>query len=132
MHPEDTTRRGRVLVVVNDETVIQTCLQALQDAYEVVTEARAHDAIEMLRAGAEFEVILFDVSNDELEVLQFHAAVWRLAPRMSDRIIFLVARQLGALASAFLESVPNARLEKPVATQRLLELINSRVNGGSR
>src|SRR5882757_7138087 len=59
-------RSGRVLVVDDEVAVGRTIQRLLGDRHEVVALAGGAEAIELLRSGAEFDVILCDMSMPEV------------------------------------------------------------------
>jgi hypothetical protein len=59
--------------------------------------------------------------------MEFHAELEKIAPPHTDRIIFLTGGAFTAGARAFLDEVPNLRLEKPFDPPHLRALVNDRM-----
>jgi CheY-like chemotaxis protein len=59
--------------------------------------------------------------------MELHEQLRRTAPDQADRIVFLTGGAFTPRARAFLDEVPNPRLEKPFALQTLRALINERL-----
>ena len=59
--------------------------------------------------------------------MDLHAALAENAPDQAERMIFLSGGAFTAAARAFLDGVPNQRLEKPFDTRQLSALVNDRM-----
>jgi len=120
-------RRGRVLVVDDEAVVARTIARALSGVHEVAVETRAADALERLRRGEKFDVILCDLMMPEMTGMDLHAALLEAAPEQAVRMVFLSGGAFTPSAGAFLDAIPNQRIEKPFDVQGLLDVVNSRV-----
>lgn len=117
-----TAPRGRVLVV-DDEPMIGRYLSAVMAAdHDVTSCTSASEAIERLRAGERFDAILCDLMMPGLTGMDVHAALKNLAPDQAERMIFMTGGAFTAESSQFLESIPNAHLDKPFNMARVREL----------
>jgi FixJ family two-component response regulator len=54
--------------------------------------------------------------------MDFHAALHRLRPELTGRVIFLTGGAFTPQARSFLERIPNRRVEKPFNARALLEV----------
>ena len=121
------TRRGRVLVV-DDEPMIATAIgRTLAFDHEVVVSADAADALEKILSGERFDVVLCDLMMPQMTGMDLHAALSENAPDQAERMVFLSGGAFTAAARAFLDEVPNERLEKPFDTQQLSAIVNDRM-----
>jgi CheY-like chemotaxis protein len=112
--------RGRVLVI-DDEPMLCTALERiLRPHHDVVHTTVAAEALPRLEAGEPFDLILCDLMMPRMSGMDFHAALCRLRPDLSGRVIFLTGGAFTPQARAFLESVPNRRVEKPFNAHALL------------
>jgi CheY-like chemotaxis protein len=118
----DAERRARVLVVDDDELTLRACVRVFEGEHHVIALRRAREAIEQIAAGAEYDLILCDVSMPDLDGISFHAAVWGIVPNMVGRMVFMTGGAIDARTAAFLDTVPNERLEKPFGAERLRAL----------
>jgi CheY-like chemotaxis protein len=59
--------------------------------------------------------------------MELHAELARLAPEQAARIVFVTGGAFTAGARAFLDAVPNQRIEKPFETQQLRAVLNDRI-----
>jgi len=116
-------RQGRVLVV-DDEPMIGRAVQLmLEDVHEVVPVVSARDALEQLERGEEYDAIVCDLMMPEMTGMDLYHELTRKSPHMAQRIVFLTGGAFTPRARAFLESVPNGRLEKPFDGAALMDAI---------
>jgi CheY-like chemotaxis protein len=109
-------RRGRVLIV-DDEQAIGTALgRILSSEHEVVVTASADRALARVQHGERFDVVLCDLLMPGLTGMDLHGAIARVDPAQADRIVFMTGGAFTPFARDFLDSVPNFRLEKPFDT----------------
>jgi CheY-like chemotaxis protein len=121
------TRRGRVLVV-DDEPMIATAIgRTLSFEHEVVVSSDAADALERILSGERFDVVLCDLMMPQMTGMDLHAALTENAPDQAERMVFLSGGAFTTAARAFLDEVPNERLEKPFDTRQLSALVNERI-----
>jgi two-component system, cell cycle sensor histidine kinase and response regulator CckA len=118
----ESDRRGRVLVI-DDEAMLTTTIQRILHKHEVTVAGSGREALEKIAAGADFEVILCDLMMPEMTGMDFHAELARLHPELLDRVVFLTGGAFTPAARAFLDGVPNDRLEKPFDPQNLRALV---------
>jgi CheY-like chemotaxis protein len=124
--PSPAPRRGRILVV-DDEAFVVGALQRLLAVHEVVGETEAASALERLRAGEQFDVILCDLMMPRLSGMDFHAALMQDAPAQAAKIIFMTGGAFTPAARDFLENAPNVHIQKPFDAQTLRTLVADRV-----
>lgn len=132
--PEDTAqrsapaaRRGRILVVDDEPMILEIIRRTLAKEHEVVTTSTASAALDRVRAGDSFDIILCDLMMPQMTGMDLHGALYELGPAHADRIIFLTGGAFTPAARAFLDGVSNQRVDKPFDTQHLRALINDRV-----
>ncbi|MDQ3030824.1 MAG: ATP-binding protein [Myxococcota bacterium] len=80
------TTRLRVLVV-DDERLLRTALRRLLAAHEVVDEGHPQAAIERMRRGERFDVVLCDLAMPDMHGVELADAVLEIDPSMHGRII---------------------------------------------
>jgi CheY-like chemotaxis protein len=114
--------------VVDDESIILKALQRLLVAeHEVTLLSTAGEARDRLLAGEEYDVILCDLMMPQMTGMDLHAELLRALPDQAARMVFLTGGAFTPDARAFLDGVPNQRIEKPFDTQHLRSIINDRV-----
>ncbi len=120
-------RRGRVLIVDDDEDLTQLMRAVLLDENDVATTTSAQIALEWLERGHRFDIVLCDVMMPVMSGLAFHAAVRASFPDMASRIVFVTAGPpQSELRQALLE-LPNLCLNKPIEAEGLHALVRRRV-----
>ncbi len=121
------TRRAKVLVV-DDESIIGTVIRrSLAAQHDVVALTHATEALARIHAGESFDVILCDLMMPDMTGMELHAELAKIDPARANGIIFLTGGAFTPAARAFLDEVPNQRIEKPFDAQHLRALVNDRV-----
>lgn len=120
-------RRGRVLVV-DDEPMIATAIRrALSLDHDVVTTETAIAALEHILGGDSFDIIVCDLMMPQMTGMDLYHELVERAPEQAARMVFLSGGAFTAAARAFLDDVPNQRLEKPFDTRQLLAMVSDRL-----
>ncbi len=112
--------RGRVLVIDDEPMLCSAVERILRPHHDVVLTTLAAEALPRLEAGEQFDLILCDLMMPRMTGMDFHAALQRLRPDLTGRVIFLTGGAFTQQAKAFLERVPNRRVEKPFNSRALL------------
>ncbi|WP_309896154.1 ATP-binding protein [Archangium sp.] len=112
--------RGRVLVIDDEPMLCSAVERILRAHHDVVLTTLAAEALPRLEAGEQFDLILCDLMMPRMNGMDFHAALQRLRPDLTGRVIFLTGGAFTQQAKAFLERVPNRRVEKPFNSRALL------------
>src|SRR5439155_21468655 len=94
-------RRGQVLVVDDEPMVGKAVTRALSGQHDVVATTRPTEALEKIRAGARFDVILCDLMMPELSGMDLYAELLRCAPEQARSMIVLSGGACTAPARAF-------------------------------
>jgi two-component system cell cycle sensor histidine kinase/response regulator CckA len=123
--PETHATGGRAKVlIVDDEPMIGNALKrVLGRANDVTTVTAARVALGILCADDTYDVILCDVMMPEMSGVELYEELGKLRPHYTERVVFVTGGAFTPHAHAFLDRVPNERLEKPVDTQRLHALV---------
>ena len=113
--------RGRVLVI-DDEPMIGVSLRRiLGAAHDVETFTRAEDALEHIRGGARFDVILCDVMMPSMTGMDAYDAVHALDSDQASRMVFLTGGAFTDRSRAFVDA--HRVMNKPVAVKQIRELV---------
>jgi signal transduction histidine kinase len=117
--------RGRILVI-DDEPMINSILRRMLGRdHEVASCSSVREALDRLKAGQQFDVILCDLMMPEMTGMDLHAELLRTFPSLAERLVFMTGGAFTPAAREFLDRVPNARVEKPFEVQSLRTLIQS-------
>jgi PAS domain S-box-containing protein len=122
-----TPRRGRVLVVDDDERSALVVSRALSNEHDVATSHDADEALARIAEGNTYDVIICDMMMPIKTGVEFFADLVQRAPELEKRIIFLTGGAFTVKAREFLDHVPNRRLEKPFDLLALRAMVNQLV-----
>jgi signal transduction histidine kinase len=122
-HVPGTGRRGRILVVDDEQLVLQGVKRMLFKEHEVVAVRAAAEALALCAGGDKFDVILCDLMMPDMTGMDFHDELSRVAPHLLDRVIFMTGGAFTARAQQFLSETPKEHIEKPFRPANLRAII---------
>lgn len=122
--------RGRVLIIDDEPAVGNAAARALREEHDVVALTRPREALRRIVDGESFDLVLCDVMMPDMTGMDVYAALERLAPGILPRVVFLTGGAFTPRAMAFLDSVPNARMDKPFEEEALRRFVRHRVSTG--
>jgi PAS domain S-box-containing protein len=120
-------RRTRVLIIDDEPSICTLVQRALESLHEVVTVTRAPEALERIARDEAYDLILCDLMMPEMTGEALHAEVARRWPELASKMIFLTGDAFTESARAFLTSVPNTRVDKPIDICALRALVAERI-----
>ena len=124
--PVDVEAPGGRLLIVDDEPMILGALRRSFSAdYHVTCVGDGRRALERIRSGERYDVILCDLMMPEITGMDLYAELSKLAPDQAERVVFVTGGAFTARAREFLERIPNARVEKPIDFQNLKLLLRN-------
>lgn len=109
-------QRGRILVVDDESVVAHTLKVLLQGEHDLVVAESGAEALELLGkqpSTQSYDVILCDLMMPGMTGMELFEVIRREHPGLSGRIVFMTGGVSMLRVSEFLESVPNAKFEKP-------------------
>lgn len=118
------TRRGRVMVIDDDPMVVKVAVRSLGDAHEVIGHTDPNDALAQLQAGDQFDVILCDLMMPQMTGMELRERLCAVAPSQVQRMVFMSGGAFTRETQAFLDSLPNERIDKPFGVRSLQALVN--------
>ncbi len=109
------------ILVVDDEPMMTTALRRMlqKASHDVVVANAARQALALITAGDRFDVILCDLMMPDVTGAELHAKLCAIAPDQASRMVFMTGGAFTAEARAFLSSVPNRRVDKPIEKAQL-------------
>ncbi|HMJ57760.1 MAG TPA: ATP-binding protein [Gemmatimonadales bacterium] len=116
-------RRGRILVVDDEELVLHGVKRMLWKEHDVVVVPAATAALALCASGEKFDVILCDLMMPDMTGMDFHGELSRIAPEMVDRVIFMTGGAFTARAQQFLSTTSTEHIEKPFHAANLRAMI---------
>jgi len=116
---------GRLLIVDDEPMILGALRRSFASDYHVTCVGDGRRALERMRAGERYDVILCDLMMPEITGMDLYAELAHVAPEQVDRMVFVTGGAFTPRAREFLESVPNARVEKPIDFQNLKLLLRN-------
>ena len=117
--PAANVRRARILCIDDEAELGLALKRVLIGQHDVTVTTSAADALERVKSGERFDLLLCDLMMPAMSGMDFHAELMRVAPDLASRVVFLTGGAFTSRASEFLEAVPNPRLEKPIGLNAL-------------
>jgi CheY-like chemotaxis protein len=113
-------------MVIDDDAMIgELVRQILEPVHLVVALTSAQSALGRIASGERFDLILCDLSMPGMSGSDLHAALQGVAPDQGARMVFVTGGAATAEAQAFLEGIPNRRVQKPFGIHQLQALVES-------
>jgi PAS domain S-box-containing protein len=124
--PVDVGAPGGRLLIVDDEPMILGALRrSFSSDSQVTCVGDGRRALERIRSGERYDVILCDLMMPEITGMDLYAEMGRIAPDQIDKFVFVTGGAFTPRARDFLERIPNARVEKPIDFQNLKLLLRN-------
>src|ERR1022692_203530 len=123
--PEAEAQGGRLLIIDDEQMILGALRRSLSGEYNVTCASDGRRALERLRAGDRYDLILCDLMMPEMTGMDVFAEIEKLAPDQAERMVFVTGGAFTTRAREFLERVPNARVEKPIDFQNLRVLLRN-------
>jgi PAS domain S-box-containing protein len=112
-------RRGRLLIVDDDERVARTLAMTLLSDHDVEISTDPRAAVHRVLRGEPFDIIFCDLMMPAMTGMDLHAVIAGEVPEQAARIVFVTGGAFTAAARDFVASVPNTVLEKPFDKEAL-------------
>ena len=125
------SRRGRILLVDDEEALLRVLTLMLSSDHEVVATSAAKEALALCAAGERFDLILCDLMMPRMTGMDLHRELARIAPDQASRMIFLTGGAFTPASQQFLADDSRAYIEKPFDTTNLRALIQRHLRGHS-
>jgi PAS domain S-box-containing protein len=119
-----STRRGRVLVIDDEESLAHAMRRYLSQDHDVEAVTTARAALDLVAQGMRFDVILCDLMMPQITGIEVHDTIRALDPKQAEKIVFVTGGPFTETARAFFEKTPNHRIEKPFDLKQLRMLVN--------
>jgi len=116
--------RARVLVI-DDELSVAKGLKRMLAGHDVVIVRDGEQALELLAADADFDVILCDVMMPALPGSELYYRAIRNRPELTQRFVFMTGGAFTQYGRSFLETVGCTVLHKPFDAAAVLESVQT-------
>ena len=113
---------GRILVV-DDESLIISAFKRVLREFEVTTALSGREAVNILSKDPNFSLIFCDLYMPGLSGMDVHKWVQKSFPGLEDRIVFMTGGAQDAVSQAFLDRLPNRRMNKPFNPEDIQRLV---------
>ena len=123
LSPQLGVQRPRVMVIDDEPLMCELLVNMLEDDHEVTSFCTPREALETLRADPHWDVVLSDVMMPELSGMDLYAEIVRDQPALATRFLFMTGGTFTARAHAFLQSLPQPALHKPLARDVVVQRI---------
>jgi CheY-like chemotaxis protein len=125
--PAVAARRGRILLVDDEEVILKATKRLLGGMHDVVTLNSAEAARAILEHDHAFDVILCDLMMPEMTGMDLHQWLAERHPALAEQMVFVTGGAFTPRAAQYLAALPNLKLEKPIEGAALKALVASLV-----
>jgi PAS domain S-box-containing protein len=116
-------RRGRILVVDDEDLVLRSVRRILSHEHDVLAMVSAEEALAVCAGGEKFDLILCDLMMPDMTGMDFHRELSLIAPEQAERMIFITGGAFTEKARAFLSETPKEHIEKPFYSANLRAIV---------
>ena len=116
-------RAARVLLIDDEPSIRIVYPEILRSDYEVDVAASGREGLQVLSERKDYDAIICDLAMPDLDGPEFHAQLRAMAPHLLERIVFYSGGLVTPRMRAFVASIPNQFLEKPIAIEVLCAAI---------
>ena len=118
-------RPGRVLVLDDDAKVATMLGRVLDREHDVTVLTDGQEALGLLLAGENFDVVLCDLMMPKTTGMDIHATLASKLPHLVRRLVFVTGGATTKAGRAFLETIPNHHVEKPFSAQHVRSIVRA-------
>ena len=124
--PPAALGRGRVLVVDDDALVGDALALTLRDEHDVVVVTSGREALDRLEMGETYDVILCDLLMPVMTGMDLYAKLVQTHPEAAGAMVFMTGGASTPRARAFVASVAERCVSKPIEAKELRDLVRGR------
>jgi CheY-like chemotaxis protein len=125
-------RRGVILIVDDDQLLATALARMLGRQHEVVVINDPRTAAALLTIGATYDLVLCDLMMPDMTGMDLHRHLEREAPAVADRLVFMTGGACTPGAQAFVDTVANPVLTKPIDAASVTALLRAREAAGAQ
>jgi PAS domain S-box-containing protein len=122
------TRRARVLVIDDEPMMARAVQRMLASEHDVEAMTDPMSAVERLRGGARYDVILCDLMMPMMSGMDVYDAILAIDEGQAQAMVFMTGGAYTPRAAEFLESVGNPHLEKPLDRAALHAVLRGQIS----
>ncbi|AKJ00988.1 Hypothetical protein AA314_02614 [Archangium gephyra] len=117
--------RGRLMVIDDEPLLLASLSRTLAPEHDVESFGGARAALERLRAGECYSLILCDVMMPEMTGVELYETLVREVPGQAERMVFLTGGAFSEAARTLLETTRRPCLDKPFEPEALRARIHA-------
>ena len=116
-------RRGRILIVDDEDMIIRILTRILGKEHDVVATVDARKALALCAAGEKFDLILCDLMMPLMTGMELHSEISLLSPEQAKAMIFVTGGAFTEKTRSFLSDIPKEHIEKPFDAANLRAIV---------
>src|SRR5687768_5305987 len=117
------SRRGRILIVDDEDMIIRILTRILAKEHDVVATVDARKALALCAAGEKFDLILCDLMMPIMTGMELHSEISLLSPEQAKAMIFVTGGAFTDKTRSFLSDIPKEHIEKPFDAANLRAIV---------
>jgi signal transduction histidine kinase len=121
-------RRGRVLVIDDEELVGQVVTRVLSDEHDVVAVHSAAEAMDLLRRGLAFDAIVCDLVMPTTGGAEMYDWIRTHVPSSAGSFMFMTGGPVDPETAEVADAIPVPRMRKPFEPAELRKLVAALVS----
>ena len=110
------------VLVVDDEPMVGRAIQRMLKDHEAIVAEGGKLGLALAREGT-FDLVLCDLMMPEVSGMDLYEALAASRPEVAERIVFITGGAHTESARAFLEGVPNRKLNKPIELEAMRNVV---------
>jgi PAS domain S-box-containing protein len=126
--PMPAAERARVLVVDDDPGVGKALRVMLEEEHDVTTLTRPREALKVLLADPDFDIVFCDLMMPELNGVDLFQALYLNRPGYERRFVFMTGGAFMPEEARFVAQVKSPIIEKPFDMRRIQNLVRGSVS----
>jgi two-component system, cell cycle sensor histidine kinase and response regulator CckA len=116
--------RARILVIDDEPLILRSVSRLLRDQHDVEVAVNGNDGLQKIVQDGPFDLIVCDLMMPEMTGMELYNEVRKRSPDTAARFVFLTGGAFTEGARAFLASVDNPKLDKPVQPTLLRDVVH--------
>ena len=117
------SRRGKILVVDDEEIVLRAVKRSLAREHDVEVVLAGARALALCASGRKFDLILCDLMMPVMTGMDLYRELSKLVPQQAGRMIFLTGGAFTPDGRTFLSEPPKENIEKPFDSANLRAIV---------
>ena len=113
----------RILVIDDEELLGQTIQFGLEDRYSVELVTSGREGLQSLLTGANFDLILCDLSLPDLSGAQIYQRICLEKPELQPRFVVMTGGAMTSESRQFLSNYQGRLLNKPFTLSQVESLV---------